>query len=129
MVVRRRRKYRKKLGSRCYHGDTKNRRGAGTKGGRGLAGIWDHKKSKYYELIISRNRGFTPPRRRVLKEINVGDVEKILREKGIKEIELLGYKLLGRGKITIPAKIVVSAATGQAVKKVEAAGGQVVVQS
>ncbi len=127
MVVRRRRKYRKKLGSRSYHGDTKNRRGKGRKGGRGLAGVWDHKKFGYLDLIRERNRGFKPPRRSILREINVGDLEKLLIETGKKEIELIGYKLLGRGRISLPAKVVVSAATENAIKKIEAAGGQVVI--
>jgi ribosomal protein L15 len=63
MVVRRRKKYRKKLGSRSYHGDTKNRRGKGIKGGRGRAGAWDHKKRRFIESLRGE-KGFRPPRKK-----------------------------------------------------------------
>jgi ribosomal protein L15 len=62
MVVRRRKKYRKKLGSRSYHGDTKNRRGAGIRGGKGRAGAWDHKKSTFRYEVLGK-KGFVPPRK------------------------------------------------------------------
>lgn len=48
MVVRRRKKFIKKLGQRTRgNGDTKKRRGGGSRGGRGLAGSHKHKFPKY----------------------------------------------------------------------------------
>jgi large subunit ribosomal protein L15 len=49
MTVRKRRKKNKLRGQRTHgHGDTKNRRGAGSRGGRGRAGSHKHKFTKYY---------------------------------------------------------------------------------
>ena len=46
MVVRRAKKIRKKRGSRtCGYGITKKHRGAGSRGGRGKAGLLKHKKT------------------------------------------------------------------------------------
>ncbi len=137
MVVRRRRKYRKKLGSRSYHGDTKNRRGKGIRGGVGRAGAWDHKYSKFYKELLKK--GFVPPRRRRVRSINVGDLEEMLPRlveagkaekkdgKVFVDLSALGYdRLTGRGTISTPVVLKVAYATQRAVEKVEAAGGQVV---
>ena len=137
MVVRRRRKYRKKLGSRSYHGDTKNRRGKGIRGGVGRAGAWDHKFSLYYRTLFKK--GFKPPRRKEERAINVGDVEELLprlrasghvkEENGklVVDLEAAGYtRLLGRGEISSPVVLRVPYASPRAVEKVEAAGGQVI---
>lgn len=52
MVIRRNKKRKKYLGNRTRGaGDTKNRRGAGSKGGKGKTGKWRHKKSRYYKEI------------------------------------------------------------------------------
>lgn len=49
MVVRKRGTRKKQLGERTHgHGDTKNWRGAGNRGGHGKAGSHKHKFSKYY---------------------------------------------------------------------------------
>ena len=69
MVVRKRKKLvNKMLGQRTRgNGDTKRRRGAGSRGGRGLAGSHKHKYSKYAgkfgqekKKVRSRN-GSKPP--------------------------------------------------------------------
>lgn len=52
MVVRKERKRKKYLGNRTRGaGDTKNRRGAGSKGGKGHTGRWKHKKSSFQNLV------------------------------------------------------------------------------
>jgi len=52
MVVRRCRKRKKYLGNRTRGaGDTKNRRGAGSKGGKGNVGRWKHKKASFQHLV------------------------------------------------------------------------------
>jgi len=136
MVVRRRRKYRKKLGSRSYHGDTKNRRGSGIKGGVGKAGAWDHKMFKYLDR---GKKGFRPPKREEVASINVGDVEALLpklekegfvkREgkKVVVDLAAAGYtRLIGRGSVSTSLVIHVPYASEKARAKIEAAGGQVI---
>ncbi len=52
MVVRQERKRKKYLGNRTRGaGDTKNRRGKGSHGGRGRAGKWGHKKMSFFDEI------------------------------------------------------------------------------
>lgn len=57
MVIRSERKRKSYLGNRTRGaGDTKNRRGAGCKGGKGRAGKWKHKKVKYAAEIGTKIR-------------------------------------------------------------------------
>ena len=132
MVVRRRRKYRKKLGSRSYHGDTKNRRGAGIKGGRGRAGAWDHKKSTYRYEVMGK-KGFVPPRKREEIVINLGKINEIVSSPSFSgdtiDVTEMGYtKVLGRGTLTKPVKVIAYAFSERAKEKIEAAGGEAVIK-
>ena len=57
MVVRKRRKVNKQLGERTHgHGDTKNWRGSGNRGGVGRAGSHKHKFSKYWMTFGIKRR-------------------------------------------------------------------------
>ncbi len=57
MVIRQDRKRKKYLGNRTRGaGDTKNRRGAGSKGGKGRVGRWKHKKTKYLHELGTKVR-------------------------------------------------------------------------
>ncbi len=126
MVVRRRSKYRKKLGNRSYHGDTKNRRGKGIKGGRGRAGAWDHKK--HLSLSIER-KGFRPPKKKSLRTINVGELERIAEGNEI-DLTKLGYdKVLGRGTISTPLTVIAPQFSEKAKEKIEKAGGKAVIKA
>ncbi len=133
MVVRRRRKYRKKLGGRTYHGNTKNRRGHGRKGGTGWAGRWGQKQIKAI-LVLRDEKGFTPIRRRTVSFINVSDLcdlalSGILPKDGDKYVfdaAAFGVdKVLGSGHISVPVIVRNAVVTGRAVEKIRAAGGEV----
>ncbi len=70
MVVRRRKKINRNLGERTRgNGDTKNRRGAGSRGGRGLAGSHKHKFSKYAGKFGKEKRKLLS--RKVVKAFNI----------------------------------------------------------
>lgn len=144
-MVRRRRKVRKLRGSRTMGGGSvKKRRGAGHRGGRGMAGSHKHK----WTAVIKRDRGhfgkrgFTHPikARKVANPINVGDLdqrldklleEKIAKREGDKfvvEAGRLGVdKVMGGGKVTRPIKVVAKEFSESAKKKLEGAGGEAVV--
>jgi large subunit ribosomal protein L15 len=146
MVVRRRKK------SRHLRGRTRTmgwgrigqHRGSGSRGGFGAAGMHKHMWTwvvKYAPTWFGKH-GFNRPPIYEIKatEINVGELaeqlDKWLKEglareesgKIVVDLAKLGYvKLLGRGSINRPVKVIVPEASERAIKKIEAAGGEVVV--
>lgn len=145
MVVRKKKKYRKYRGHRTYgYGSHKKRRGGGSRGGRGRAGLHKHKWSYTvkYEPEHFGKRGFKRPREvvRKPKTINLKEldemVEQLVKERKVKRegkvlkvnLKDLGYdKLLGRGKISKPLVVEAKYFSKLAIKKLEEAGGKAVV--
>ncbi len=148
MVVRRRKK------SRHLRGRTRTmgwgrigqHRGSGSRGGFGAAGMHKHMWTwvvKYAPTWFGKHGFNRPPIYEVkAAEINVGELaeqlDKWLREGLAREEEgrivvdlaKMGYvKLLGRGNIDKPVKVIVPEASERAVKKIEEAGGEVVLLS
>ena len=137
MVVKRRRKKNKLRGQRTHGGGgTKNRRGAGSRGGVGRAGSQKHKFSKYYltfgikKTLKHKNKAIT---------INVEEIQnrieewlakgKVQNENGVIVIDgrNLGFgKVLGRGTITKKVRIENVVFTTKAEEKITGAGGQIV---
>lgn len=76
MVVRRRSRSNKKRGSRTQHGNTKNWRGGGSRGGRGRAGSHKHKYSKYYNTFGTKIR--LKPKKMPEKVLNLGDLDALI---------------------------------------------------
>lgn len=136
MVVKRRRKKNKLRGQRTHGGGgTKNRRGAGSRGGVGKAGSHKHKFSKYY-LDFGVKRTLKAKRRPIT--INVEEIQerveewlasgKVQNENGIIIIngKNIGFgKVLGRGNITTKVKIENASVTKKAEAKITQAGGQI----
>ena len=120
-------KLKKFRGSRtCGGGTHKNRRGAGSRGGRGNAGCFKHHVVR--TLMRGQRQGkygFHRPNAKKIDVINVGVLDQMVGEDG--RIDLSGKKVLGDGRIT--RKLIVSAAnfSRSAKEKIEAAGGEVVV--
>ncbi len=148
MVVRRRKKTRRLRGRTrtMGYGRIGQHRKSGSKGGFGAAGMHKHMWTwvvKYAPTWFGKH-GFNPPKgleKRVM-EINVGELAEYLEkwlsqgivskegEKIVVNLAELGYnKLLGRGKISIPVKVIVPEATEKAVEKIKEAGGEVVLLS
>lgn len=146
MVVRRERKSRKLRGRTRTMGWGRigQHRKSGARGGKGAAGLDKHKWTwtiKYAPHWYGK-RGFTPRRMYVGREpktINVAElahiVEKMVTvgeariEDGMIVIDLssMGYdKLLGSGGIDRPVKVMIARASEEAIKKIEGAGGKVV---
>ena len=145
MVVRRRSKKSRMRASTTHGwGSRKKHRGAGNRGGRGMAGtgkradsikpsIW--KDTKYFG-----NYGFKRNvRQRKINAINIVDLEKNLdsyfenklvsKDKDVYVVDLgkLGFqKLLGDGKVTKRLKITAEFASNKAVEKIKKAGGEVI---
>ncbi len=138
MVVRRRKKrVNKMLGQRTRgNGDTKRRRGAGSRGGRGLAGSHKHKYSKYAGKFGQEKKKVLS--RKIVREINIDlliqkmpklEVAGKISKEGTTIIidgSKIGFdKLLSKGELT--QKIIVRnmKASKKAIEKVKKAGGNV----
>ncbi len=138
MVVRRRKKrVNKMLGQRTRgNGDTKKRRGAGSRGGRGLAGSHKHKYSKYAGKFGKEKKKVLS--RKIIREINIDlliqkmpkleAAGKISKEANTIIIDgsKIGFdKLLSKGELK--QKIIVRnmKASKKAIEKVKKAGGDV----
>ena len=147
MVVNKRRKTSRQRGSWTHGwGSKKKHRGAGSRGGRGMAGtgkrsdtnkpsIW---KEKYFGKFGFKKKGV----REKMNTVSLGYLDQnlgnLLSKKLIsKEGELyvidtfkLGYnKLLSGGKVNSKLKITVSYASKKAIEKVKGQGGEVILPS
>jgi large subunit ribosomal protein L15 len=143
-VRRKRKKIRKLRGSRtCGGGNAKKRRGAGNRGGRGLAGSGKNKKTK--ADWVRQNlpghlgkRGFKRPLAVITEDtvMNVRELDENIDQfiqEGIATVkgdiillntEDIGVtKVLGKGRITKKLDVTAPAFSESAAKKIEAAGG------
>lgn len=133
----------KQRGKRTHGRGKKAGRGAGKRGGRGRAGLHKHKYMSVVKMKephfgdhgFKRHSSLTEEK----KAINLSEVEERLDEvvlegfaeksKNIVTIDLgkMGVnKLLGRGSVRAKMRILVEEASESAIKKVEKAGGEVV---
>lgn len=144
MTTNKRRKVVKYRGSKTHGGGSKKkRRGAGHRGGRGMAGTGkraDQKKPTIFKLYGNTyfgRHGFKRPNTVTVRAINVGMLndmlpklaaeKKVSEEKGmyVVDLESLGYdKLLGSGKVTHRMRVKAKAVSLNAVEKVAANGGE-----
>ncbi len=147
MVVRRRKKSRKLRGRTRTMGWGRigQHRKSGSRGGHGAAGLGKHEWTwtiKYAPTWYGKH-GFNPPRIRVgmkIRTVNVGQLDEIasyleatgraVKEDGKIVVDLASqgiHKLLGSGRVTRPLKVIVPLASESAIRKVEEAGGEVVI--
>ena len=124
MVVRKRRRVNKLRGRRTHGaGDTKNRRGAGSRGGRGRAGSHKHKFSKYW-MTFGIKRKLKAKRK--LIAVNVQEIYKFLDDKDVLDGKVKGIgKILGKGELKKKITVRNVKVTEQAAEKIIAAGGKI----
>jgi large subunit ribosomal protein L15 len=145
MVVKIRKKNIKMRGSKTHGwGSMKKHRGAGSRGGRGMAGTGkrgDAKKTKIWKNKKYFGKyGFKRPKKIIINinAINIKSIEqnlesfllnKLIEEKNgsyIIDLEKLGFnKLLSEGKPEKKLNITCKYASKKAVEKIEKAGGKV----
>ncbi|ACV24493.1 uL15 family ribosomal protein [Methanocaldococcus fervens] len=141
-MIRKKKKVKKIRGSRtCGGGSHKKRRGAGNRGGRGLAGGHKHKWTWIIKYMPDHfgKYGFKrhPSLIKQLETINVGELEELVlknpdkfekeNDKFVVDVIELGYeKVLGKGKVTIPMIVKAIEVSEKAKEKIEAVGGEVV---
>ncbi len=149
MTVNRRKKVVKQRGSHTHGwGSKKKHRGAGNRGGRGMAGSGkraDQRKPsilKEYGNTYFGKKGFYKHNKTIIKAINASYLEEhlndLLAKKLIKEennsytvnLKDLGYdKLLGSGRITKKFIITAESASKKVVERVKKLGGEVILPS
>ncbi len=136
MTTRSRKKITKLRGTRtCAGGHAKKRRGAGSRGGRGNAGLGKHKKSLMVKEMPNHygRYGFTLPQKvNRLKEVNaikLRDLDIIVNKLGLEKIDLskFGYnKVLAGGILTKPVEIKAKTFSKKAKVMIEKYGGSIV---
>ena len=144
MVVNKRKKVRKQRGSKTHGwGAMKKHRGAGNRGGRGLAGTGrkgDAKKPSIWKNKKYFGRGGFKKKnvKKVIKPVNIifleENLDKLLADKKVKEengvysinLDNIGFnKLLGKGKVTKKFRISCSYASKKAIEEIKNAGGEI----
>lgn len=136
MVVRRRRKKNKLRGSRTQHGNTKNARGSGCRGGKGMAGGHKHRFSLCYKNFGVKIRMKT--KKTSLVSMKLAEfaaelprlVEKKLAEKKGSEIIVDGEtagieKIFGNGEIKTAVSLKNIRVTEGVKAAIEKAGGKI----
>jgi large subunit ribosomal protein L15 len=141
-----RKKLTKYRGSKTHGcGSMKKRRGAGSRGGRGMAGTGKrgdaNKPSVWANKKYFGKRGFKPQNQVEITACSLFYLETKLprfiesdlvkEEKGVfvVDLEVLGFnKLLSQGKVTKKYNITTRFASTKAIEKVKAEGGDVIVQ-
>jgi large subunit ribosomal protein L15 len=128
------RKVVKMRGSKTHgYGSKKKHRGAGSRGGRGKAGLKKHKK--LWMLKHDRDhfgkKGFRSLTQKGLKSgpraVNVGDLEMLAGSGKEVDLKALGYdKVIGSGTVRKPLSVKAGAFSKKAKEKVEKAGGKVI---
>ncbi|MBI2208683.1 uL15 family ribosomal protein [Candidatus Woesearchaeota archaeon] len=143
MTVNKRKKSNRYRGSKTHGcGAMKKRRGAGNKGGRGMAGSGKRADSKkpslwgerYFGKFGFKSKSTTDIRPVNIEylEANIGKLSKqnvAVKENDVYSVDLekLGFnKLLGSGKVLNKYRIKVSYASKKAIEKVKGSGGEVI---
>ncbi|MBI4167696.1 MAG: uL15 family ribosomal protein [Candidatus Aenigmarchaeota archaeon] len=109
------------------HGNKKKWRGGGSRGGRGEAGKYHHKKTWAMRWgKVNEKRGFTSIGRKDRKVINVGDLEELTENNSINLVELGYDKVLGSGEIKKAINVEAVEFSKIAKEKIEKAGGHAI---
>ena len=133
MVRRKQSKAKKFLASRTWGGgNTKNRRGKGSRGGKGFAGSHKHRWAwtlKYHPEHFGTHGFFNRNASPKLDTINVCDISDKatsgkLEKSGSMYVFDFPGKILGAGSISVPVHVKAVTATESAKAKIEKAGGK-----
>jgi large subunit ribosomal protein L15 len=130
---RKQRRNRKYLGSRSHGtGNVKNKRGSGSRGGVGRAGMHKHKFSfaTTYDrewMAHGGRRGFANPTHKKIAAINIYEIQNMAQKgklgKGALKLSFCG-KILGTGELTHAVEVSAFYATKSAIARIEKAGGK-----
>jgi len=123
---------RKQRGSRTHGwGQIGQHRKTGAKGGRGMAGGHKHKWTSLMKMDYFGKSGFINPTSREEKAVNIDELQALVeKSRGspavINLAEMGVVKLLGKGRLSLPAVVAVQKWTKKAESKIVSVGGRVV---
>ena len=120
------RKIRHLRGRKTGYGAKKKHRGAGSRGGRGLAGL--HKYKWTWTVTQEPNHFKKPsmkPKPKLFSVINLHQINELAVKNGLKEVDLSCYKVLGEGKLTVPLTVKAKGFSKSASEKIQKAGGKI----
>jgi len=139
----RRKKVIKQRGSKTYGwGSMKKHRGAGNRGGRGMAGTGKRADTKKPTIINTYGnkyfgkKGFTKHNKKEKRAITLKQIQYMINKKEIQkkgslyiiDLKKFGYdKLLGSGIINNKVEITASRASERAIEKIRKAGGKIII--
>lgn len=137
MTIRKVRKKNKLRGHRVHgKGDTKNKRGAGSRGGRGRAGSHKHKYSLYYKDFGHKIRLKPTTGENAISLATLDskiytwvEKDKIQQKDGLYIIDgvMLGFsKVIAKGNISHKIEVINASVSEKAKEKIIAIGGNVV---
>lgn len=114
-------------------GNTKRRRGKGSRGGKGMAGMGKHKWATTMNLGVDNyfgKHGFVSKSLPIKECMNLGTIEDMynagkIEKKDGKATFVFDGKILSRGNINFPLVLKATAVSKSAKDKVEKAGGTV----
>ena len=132
MTVNKRKKKSRLRGSHTHGwGSKKKHRGAGNRGGRGMAGSGKRSDQKKPSIINEYGnsyfgkRGFR--RKNIIRRISTINIKDLNNYKDSVNLKELGFdKLLGKGNINKKLVVTINSASKKAVEKIEKAGGKVI---
>ena len=133
-MVNKRKKTEKMRGSKTHgYGSKKKHRGGGSKGGKGQAGQFKHKKTFFKRWGKAKQPRFKSLEHRGIrkmdKAINLGDLIKLAEGKAEIDAAHFGYgKVLSEGFLEKAVTIKAKNFSERAKAKIEAAGGKAVVE-
>ncbi len=111
-------------------GGKKKARGSGHRGGFGMAGTGKRADQKKTLLLNMPEDYFgkkgLKAKKKKYKIINLYELSKMAQRK--KDLKLDNYKILSDGEVKIPVSVSAYAASQNAIKKIEKAGGKVILK-
>ncbi len=132
-VNKRKKNTRMKAKTTHGYGSMKKNRGAGNRGGRGMAGTGKRADQKKPTIIKSGDKryygsfGFSRPQSKTKtpKIINLSQINDIVLKTNAKEFDACKYdKVLGKGNLTQKIKIIAKSYSNLAKEKIEKVGGE-----
>jgi len=133
LMPTKRKKVIKMRGSKTHgYGSKKKHRGGGSKGGKGQAGQFKHKKTFFKRWGKEKQPRFKSLEQRNIrvkeKAINLGDLIKLAEGRSEIDASEFGYgKVLSEGILEKPVTIKAKKFSERAKQKIEAAGGKAII--